>query len=246
VAEDLALVSSFTDLYLYRQGKLLDKLSLAQPIEGAAFLPGALVLFHPGSWEKKDAGENPLVVVRSLETGHEEVWWRSTPRKETDPYSLLQSVDGVATKDGGLWTVGVYDGKVRRFDRQGKVRWQGQLPLPEEKEDPEAVAQLKEELKAQALKDATRRPPTSVEVELAPQERVAAVGRWNDSLVVVAKGAAAGKVFVVRDNPPEMLSFQLPESLATQSLAVTAEGLWFWEPLGLLPWSAVEEQLGNK
>jgi len=186
------------------------------------------------------------VVVRSLDTGQEEVWWRSTPRKETDPYSLLQSVDGVATKDGGLWTVGVYDGKVRRFDRQGKVRWQGQLPLPEEKEDPEAVAQLKEELKAQALKDATRRPPSTVSVEVARPRVVKAVGLWRDSLVVVGKGAGAGKVFVVRDNPPEMLSFQLPESLAPQPLAVTAEGLWFWEPLGLLPWSAVEEQLGKK
>jgi hypothetical protein len=246
VAEDLALVDAFSAGVLFRNGKVVRSFPTQAPLVGAQIHGENLVLFSQPVPDPRTSEEEPLVMLQSLSGSEEEVWLRARPRKEQDPLSIYQAVDGVVTKDGGLWTVGVYDGEVRRFDRQGKVRWQGQLPLPEEKEDPEAVAQLKEELKAQALKDATRRPPTSVEVELAPQERVAAVGRWNDSLGVVAKGAAAGKVFVVRDNPPEMLSFQLPESLAPQPLAVTAEGLWFWEPLGLLPWSTVEEQLGKK
>lgn len=73
---------------------------------------------------------------------------------------------------------------------------------------------------------------------------VQAIGLWGSRLVVVFKNTnPEGLVAVLQQEPKKAWFFRLPEGLRGTEVAVTAEGLWFKDPLGLIRWAALEEFL---
>ncbi len=245
---DLALLRNGGDLCLFRDGKFVETIVFRRPPVGAELVDGAMVFFLNAPPFPGTGGEEPLVVLRELSNGQEDVLLRAPQRRApADPASIYATVDGVATTSGELWTVGVYSGEVRRFNRAGKVVRRTQLPISQGQLTAGDQERMKAELQALVPADATQRPPAAVNLSTPTQRRVVqSLGLWGSRLVVVLKNTTPdGLIAVLPQEPEKPWFFRLPQPLRGADVAVTGEGLWFRTPLGLIRWAALEEFLAR-
>lgn len=244
---ELALVRNGGDFSLFRGGKFIETIVFQRPPVGAELLDGAIAFFLNAPPVPNTEGEEPLVVLRELSTAEEEVWLRAPKRRvAADPASIYATVDGLAAASGELWVVGVYSGEVRRFNRAGKVLWSSQLAVSGRQLTEGEQERMQAELQKRVPTDATQKPPASLSVSVPAKPRVVqALGLWGSRLVVVLKNTRPeGLVAVLQQVPEKACFFRLPEGLRGSDVAVTAEGLWFRTPLGLIRWAALEEFFG--
>jgi hypothetical protein len=240
---DLLLFDKFHDngfkAFLVRGGSLVEGKMWDLTLASASCAGDELLFFVMLPPEEESKGREPTILRVDLATDTVETLAQAPAReKPTDPLPVYASLAGTRTKSGHIWSVGYYSGQIQRLSPQGKklrelALSQPLLPKPIGEQERRGMADT---LRGSVATDPTKRQPTSVRV-LTPDRRplVRAVGAWGETLVLVTKNTEHPYVLLLDPEERAPRIFQLPDSFDAARAAVTADGVWFTEPLGLFP-----------
>lgn len=225
--------------FVVREGSLVADKTWDFALASASCAGDELLLLPMLPPEEESKGGEPTILRVDLATNSVETLGQAPAReKPTDPLPVYATLAGTRTKSGHIWTVGYYSGQIQRLSPQGKklrelALSQPLLPKPIGEQERRAMADT---LRGSVATDPTKRQPSSVRV-LTPERHplVRAVGAWGETLVLVTKNTEHPYVLLLDPEEQAPRIFQLPDTFNAARAAVTAEGVWFNEPLGLFP-----------